>query len=112
MDEFKILTFKEISDALNTGKEIEVEGCGSNPFKLIEGFLVDRDENSHSVSYDIQHAMTGLQKARIIYPKFTRWLVVCKSGHTECHEYLIDACNAENHYKGKGKWLRTVKVEV
>ena len=115
MEEFKILTFKEISDALNAGKGIEVEGCGSNPFKIVKGSLVDIDENPYSVSYDIHHAMTGLEKARIIESKLTRWIVV--------HRYMDklsdskydsekEAKCAEKYWKANGIWLRTVKVEV
>ena len=35
VNEFKTLTFKEISNAFNTGKHVEVEGGLAHPFKLI-----------------------------------------------------------------------------
>jgi hypothetical protein len=115
MSEFKILTFKEISNALNAGKHVEVEGCGKNPFKLDGGFLVDGDETPYVVVYDIYKAMTGLAKARIIEPKLTRWIIVCWiSGR---HETITLAAEenperVEERYKKEGRWVRTVRVEV
>ena len=115
MSEFKTLTFKEISDALNAGKQVEVEGCKRNPFKLVGGFLVDRDGTPYIVGYDIHHAMIGLEKARIIEPKLTRWIVVYRFRGGVCttpYDSEKDAERTEKYCKEKGWWMRTVKVEV
>ena len=114
MSEFKTLTFKEISDALNAGKHVDVDGCGSNPFKIIKGCLVDRDGSSLLVSKEILKAMHGQLKARIVEPKLTRWIVAYDCGEpvTVTASDEDEKNRKEKYYKEKGTWLRTVKVEV
>jgi hypothetical protein len=116
MEEFKILTFKEISDAFNSGKRVDVYGCSRNPFMLKNGFLVDLYEDPNSVNSSIKLAMAGKLKARIVEPKLTRWIVVYKdnfdSYNTKFFEYKKYAKGEEEYRKGKGTWIRTVKVEV
>ena len=85
MSESKILTFKEISDALNAGKHVDVDLCNFNPFKLIEGKLADSTNDPGFVCTCLQEAMHGSEK---------------------------DAERADNFCKEKGIWIRTVKVEV
>ena len=117
MDEFKILTFKEISDALNAGKYVEVEGSNFNPFRLIEGKLVDRDESFSSLmSEAILKAMQGRNKARIIDPKVTLWAVVIRIGKNNLGTNVYNSENIakddELFRKEQGTWVRTVRVEV
>ena len=116
MSEFKILTFKEISDALNAGKHVEVEGGVYNPFKLIDGYLVDSREDRSQVSDYIVVAMRGVWGARILEPKLTRWIVVHRFGEgdmsTQVYDSEKDTERAEEYWKDKGLWIRTVKVEA
>lgn len=76
MSEFKTLTFKEISDALNDGKHVEVEKSSFNPYSIKDGEIVDNDESFSFVSEAILKAMQGKLKARILESKLTRWIVV------------------------------------
>lgn len=114
MNEFKILTFKEISDALNAGKHVEVEGGVYNPFKLIDGYLVDSREDRSQVSDYIVVAMRGVWGARILESKLTRWIVVYDCGEplTVTASEEEEKNRLEEYYKNEGCWLRTVKVEV
>ena len=112
MEEFKILTFKEISDALNAGKEITVRGCKAT-FKLENDALIAREgkDGVKVINTYILAAMAGQYEARIIEPKVTLWIVIYKIG-TNVYQSENIAKNDELLRREQGTWLRTVKVEV
>ena len=115
MSEFKTLTFKEISDALNAGKQVEVETSSFNPYSIKEGQIVDNDESFSFVSESILKAMNGKLKARILEPKLTRWIVVywcCGKQETNTLTTEESKERIEERCKKEGSWVRTVKVEV
>lgn len=115
MNGFKTLTFKEISDAFNTGKHVEVAGSHLNPFRLDNGRIVDVNNDPTFTSNYVFAAMQGERKARIVEPKLTRWVVVHRFEGDVCtpvYDSKKDAEREEEYWMDKGLWIRTVKVEV
>jgi hypothetical protein len=116
MSGFKYLTFKEISDALNAGKHVEVEGCGYNPFKIMGGRLVDMDCGEAFINEQLSGAMAGERKARIVEPKIDLWIIVTRDINGTLSTYAItreeNLKQHEDYFKVRGAYIRTVKVEV
>lgn len=67
--EFKQHTFAELATALLAGKYFEIEGSLYNPYKLVEGRIVDCDCDPNTLSLIVGSTLTGgKHKTRIIEP--------------------------------------------
>lgn len=117
MTEFKYLSYEEIDQALRNGMAIEVKGSNYNPFRLIDGRVVDKHHGISPAARGILDAMIGLSEARIVEPPITRWVVVYYSNvANEINTSLVDTIHwkedLEKHFKDEGRYIRTTTVEV